>query len=300
LVHLCARGGVLDLAFPRDGAALQLVGGLELPGAEVPKVALEAAAVEEVGELVLELHPGLGVQQVERGGRAPAAAPEVEVLGGGDPRRGEHAEHVVRRRRGLGAVVVLVVAQHPADEAAEVGLRGGRVRGRRGAELGEVAGLLGDPGFEELGEGLRGRRGRGAAIAAAVSGWRRWGGGHGDRRGLRWWRMYHRLMAPVITMGGAPVYKGGPCRPLLWAPQYFPPPLCFFSNFYTPFVTFFIQFNFLLEKCALLRSFYEKCVRAVGNVPCKPWGSGTQKIFSRDVLVRCTAPCTTLGPWLLD
>ncbi|KAG2586852.1 hypothetical protein PVAP13_5NG084862 [Panicum virgatum] len=153
---------------------LHLVGGLDLPDAEVPEVALEAAAVEEVGELVLELHPGLGVQQVERGGGAPAAAPEVQVLGGGGPGRGEHAEHVVRRRGGLGAVVVLVVGQHAADEAAEVGLRGGRVRGRRGAELGEVAGLLGDPGLEELGEGLGGRRRRGAAIVAAVSGWRPW------------------------------------------------------------------------------------------------------------------------------
>jgi len=34
VTDLCARGGVLDLAFPVDGAALQLVGGLELPGNE--------------------------------------------------------------------------------------------------------------------------------------------------------------------------------------------------------------------------------------------------------------------------
>ena len=94
---MCARGGVVDLAFPLDGAALQLVGGLDLPDAEVPEVALEAAAVEEVGELVLELHPGLGVQQVERGGGAPAAAPQVQVLGGGGSGRGEHAETRVRR-----------------------------------------------------------------------------------------------------------------------------------------------------------------------------------------------------------
>uniref|UniRef100_A0A0A9CFU7 Uncharacterized protein n=1 Tax=Arundo donax TaxID=35708 RepID=A0A0A9CFU7_ARUDO len=91
---LRAGGGVVDLTFPLDGAALQLVGGLELLGAEVTEVGLEAGAVEEGGELVLELHAGLGVQQVERGGGAPAAAPEEEVLGGGGPGRGEHAEHV--------------------------------------------------------------------------------------------------------------------------------------------------------------------------------------------------------------
>ena len=162
---------------------LQLVGGPELRDAEVAEVVLiEAAAVEEDGEPVLELHPALGVQQLDRGGGAPPAAPEVEVLGGGGPGRGEHHAHVAGRGRGLGAVVLRVVAHHLVDEAAEVGLGGGRLRGRRGAELLQVAGLLADPGLEELGEGLVGRQQRGKVVRGRRRRRRRReGGGHGDR-----------------------------------------------------------------------------------------------------------------------
>jgi hypothetical protein len=218
LTHLCARGGVLDLALPPDGAALQLVGGLELRGAEVAEVVLEAAAVEEGGELVLQLHPGLGVQQLDRGGGAPAAAPEVEVLGGGGPGRGEHAEHVVGRGRRLGAVVLRVVAEHLAHEAPELGLGRGGVRGRRGAQLLEVAGLLRDPGLEELGEGLVGRqRRREGAVAPAAVGGRRRRGGHGDRCGVVvvGWRWALAMAWMVVGLWGARArYKGSPCRPL--------------------------------------------------------------------------------------
>ena len=47
----------------------------------------EAAASEEVRELGLELHAGLGVENVECRGGALAAAPEVERLRIGGQRR---------------------------------------------------------------------------------------------------------------------------------------------------------------------------------------------------------------------
>ena len=123
---------------------------------------------------------------MERGGGAPSAATEVEVLGRGGKRRGEHAEDVGGGGGGLGPVVVLVVAKDPVDEAAELGVvgrrRGGRRRRRGGAERGEVAGLLGDPALEELGERLAG--GRRDVVAVAVR-WVRRRRRHGGRRSLR-------------------------------------------------------------------------------------------------------------------
>lgn len=132
---------------------------------------------------------------MESGGGAPPADPHEDVLGGGSPRRGEHGVDVSLSRRLLGLVVVLIVGDDAADELPE----GGSVRrvGGGGAESGEVVGLLGEEGFEELGELFVFASGTWAVVVSGrpVSRGLCWGGcGNGSRPWCLVWHSWWGLV----------------------------------------------------------------------------------------------------------
>lgn len=144
-----------------DRAPLEVVNEGELTGAEVSKVA-SGEALEELGEVGLELEAGLGVEEVEGHAGAPPADPKEGVLEQAPPRRREHGEHVLLGAPRFGLVVMVIVAEDAVDDGVEglvVGVPGG---GGGGEEVMEVLALLDKPALEELVEALE--LGREAAI----------------------------------------------------------------------------------------------------------------------------------------
>ena len=127
---------------PHD-PAVEGIDGDELGGGDVREVA-SGAALEEVGELGLELGAGDGVEEADGEGGAATAQPEEGVLEGGDPGGAEERRGVELGELGPGGAVVLEMLERLLDEVAEV-VGVGAVGVKHLEELLEVLVLLVDP-----------------------------------------------------------------------------------------------------------------------------------------------------------
>ena len=104
LLHAGHLVGEAVLLF--DDSGVEGVDGGELGGGDVGEVAI-GAALEEVGELGLELGAGDGVEEANVEGGAAAAEPEERALEGGDPGGAEERGGVELGELGAGGAVIL-------------------------------------------------------------------------------------------------------------------------------------------------------------------------------------------------
>lgn len=94
---------------------MEFADAAELGGGEVPEVS-GAKTAEDVDDVGLEVDGGLGVDEVEGGGGAPACDPVEGALEGGGPRGDEDGQGVALGGQGLDSVVLVVVGHDFLDD----------------------------------------------------------------------------------------------------------------------------------------------------------------------------------------
>lgn len=152
--HRDRRDGVVEQVLLQGGEArrevpllpdrppLQVVHHRQLARRQLPQ-APESDAVEELGELGLDLEAAEGVDEADVGGGAAAADPQHRPLEGGAPRGGEVGRHVSARHEIALLRVLLEVGHDLLDESTQFDVAG--APGRRLVQLGQLLFLEAHP-----------------------------------------------------------------------------------------------------------------------------------------------------------